>query len=87
MTTAFDATLVDTNVLVFSLDQEAPEHAAARFVTDLARNATANLYVAPQAGWLPKTIGFSSFADSSRVFTGCTLPDVHDITAFRKAVI
>jgi predicted nucleic acid-binding protein len=48
MTTASDPALVDTNVLVFSLDQEASEHAAARSVTNLARNATANLFVAPQ---------------------------------------
>jgi hypothetical protein len=46
MTTGSDPTIVDTNVLVFSPDQEAPEHAAARSVTDLARNATANFFAA-----------------------------------------
>jgi predicted nucleic acid-binding protein len=46
--TASDAALLDTNVLVFSLDKKAAEYAAARLVTRLARKATANLYVAPQ---------------------------------------
>jgi predicted nucleic acid-binding protein len=48
MTMSLDPGIVDTNVLVYALDGDAPQHAAARAVLDAAREASATLYVTPQ---------------------------------------
>ena len=40
--------IVDTNVLVYALDADAPQHAAARALLDAARNASATLFVTSQ---------------------------------------
>ncbi|HEX3885116.1 MAG TPA: type II toxin-antitoxin system VapC family toxin [Stellaceae bacterium] len=39
---------VDTNVLVYALDADAPQHAAARALLDAAREASTTLYVTSQ---------------------------------------
>jgi predicted nucleic acid-binding protein len=49
MTMPIDRGIVDTNVLVYALDADAPQHNAARALLDAARgDASANLFVIPQ---------------------------------------
>ena len=43
-----DPSLLDTNVLVYAVFQSSLQHTASRAVLDLAKNAGANLHVAPQ---------------------------------------
>jgi uncharacterized protein len=40
--------IVDTNVLVYALDADAPQHAAARALLDAARDEGATLFVTSQ---------------------------------------
>ncbi len=40
--------IVDTNVLVYALDADAPQHAAARSLLEIARDGAAVLYVTSQ---------------------------------------
>jgi uncharacterized protein len=40
--------IVDTNVLVYALDADAPQHAAARALLEAARDASATLFVTSQ---------------------------------------
>ena len=40
--------IVDTNVLVYALDADAPQHAAARALLEAAREGSATLYVTSQ---------------------------------------
>jgi predicted nucleic acid-binding protein len=40
--------IVDTNVLVYALDADAPRHAAARALLEAARDASATLFVSSQ---------------------------------------
>ena len=40
--------LVDTNVLVYALDADAPHHAVARALLEAAREGSSSLYVTPQ---------------------------------------
>lgn len=40
--------IIDTNVLVYAMDADAPQHAAARVLLEAARNPSATLYVTSQ---------------------------------------
>jgi predicted nucleic acid-binding protein len=40
--------VIDTNVLVYALDADAPQHAAARGLIEAARDPAATLYVTSQ---------------------------------------
>jgi predicted nucleic acid-binding protein len=40
--------MADTNVLVYALDVDAPQHAAARELLEAARDASTTLFVTPQ---------------------------------------
>ena len=40
--------MVDTNVLVYALDADAPQHAAARALLEAGRDPASTLYVTPQ---------------------------------------
>jgi predicted nucleic acid-binding protein len=40
--------IIDANVLVYSMDADAPQHAASRALPEAARNPLATLYVTPQ---------------------------------------
>jgi predicted nucleic acid-binding protein len=40
--------LADTNVLIYALDADAPQHAAARTLLEAAREGSTTLYVTPQ---------------------------------------
>jgi predicted nucleic acid-binding protein len=40
--------IIDTNVLVYALDADAPMHAAARTLLEAARDGSATLYVTAQ---------------------------------------
>jgi uncharacterized protein len=44
----FEPGVIDTNVLVYALDGDAPQHAAARAVLDAAREGSTTLYVTSQ---------------------------------------
>jgi predicted nucleic acid-binding protein len=48
MSTA-DALLLDTNVLVYALDESSPYHAACRRILDSAQSPDANLKLSPQS--------------------------------------
>jgi uncharacterized protein len=48
MTMSVEPGIVDTNVLVYALDADAPQHTASRVLLETARNRTTILYVTPQ---------------------------------------
>jgi predicted nucleic acid-binding protein len=48
MTMSVEPGIVDTNVLVYALDADAPQHTASRALLETARNRTTILYVTPQ---------------------------------------